>query len=100
MQSPTRISLRWGVLGAVGTFVLSCVAPLPPDIAAPARPTRIIVKLKASLAQEVETSLPPSLDLKEPARHLRSEWFNRHAVEGLRPLYPDLVRRKLARRVS
>jgi subtilisin family serine protease len=61
------------------------------------RPTRLIVKFKAPLAQQIEASLPASeLELHEPPLPVR-DLAKGHKVKKLHPLYRERVRAKKER---
>jgi len=79
---------------------LVCVTTLPaqsnPALTQANNVQRVLVKLRAPLAQEVEAELPlQGLALTGRTRSGRVQAFmDKHAVQGLAPLYPNLVRMK------
>jgi subtilisin family serine protease len=66
-------------------------------------PQRVLVKLRAPLAQAVETALPPqtmALSRNAVASPILGQFMTAHSGRLLRPLYPDLVKMKRARGLS
>src|SRR5262245_49370858 len=71
-------------------------AQTPPE---PKAPYRALVKLRTSLARDVEAALPlPQLELAPgKSGNPRVEAFlSRHAAKKIKPLYPGLAREKKA----
>ena len=63
-------------------------------------PARIIVKFRATLAQQVEAALPASLEMDQPAGRVRPDFFTPLGGHKLKPLYPELLRHKKQRAAS
>ncbi len=66
----------------------------PSGTAAAEPPARVVVKFRATLAQQVEAVLPLSLELDQPGNHVRPDFFGKLGANKLKPLYPELVRQK------
>jgi subtilisin family serine protease len=60
----------------------------------------VIVKFTEQMGDAIEKALPASLVLPDPGAHVRRDWFRKHSVEVVRPLFAELVRQKRARRTS
>jgi subtilisin family serine protease len=60
----------------------------------PPLPTkRLVVKIKAPMVRQIENALPSaSMELDDPARVLRPDWFHKFGVRKIKALYPELVR--------
>src|SRR5262245_26749829 len=61
---------------------------------------RILVKFKPVMAQTIESVLPATLQLDEPAKHLRPGLFGKSNPRTLKPLYAERLREKKLRNAT
>jgi hypothetical protein len=83
----------------------STLAPAPlvvaPTLAQAKSAPRVLVKLRAPLAQAAETALPlQTMALSRGGAGSLQQFMAQHSARALRPLYPELVRMKKARGLS
>jgi hypothetical protein len=100
-QSPARGIVRRRILLLI-VIAIATLALAQPTVPAPSSgPQRILVKLKAALAQEVEAELPANI----PAHQMHiplgqagnahvQDFIRRHSARQISPVYPEIVRVK------
>lgn len=100
VSSLLRISISFfasGLLIAAGSSTTRIYAA---EGDAPVPTKRIIIKFKPGLAQTIETALPATLQLDEPAKHVRPDVFGKSNPRTLKPLYAERVREKKRRNAT
>src|SRR5215469_2307089 len=100
-KNPARGTVRRRILVLI-VIVIASLAQAQPTVPAPSPgPQRILVKLKAALAHEVEAEFPadtPADQMHIPlgqagSAHLQ-DFIRRHSARQISPVYPEIVRVK------
>jgi hypothetical protein len=89
-----RRRLLFGFLALITVFTLTASAQSTND---QERTTRVQMKVRSSLAQNIESALPPTNMLLLPGESGSAQveaFLGRHAARTITPLYPEIVRTK------
>src|SRR5215472_10279122 len=100
-KNPARGTVRRRIFALI-VIVIASLAQGQPTASAPSPgPQRILVKLKAALAQEVEAEFPANIPAQQMhiplgqagSAHVQ-DFIRRHSARQISPVYPEIVRIK------